>query len=601
MVRRAGADSMVTIAETDNLALIAGGRETRLLLKGIGLLAEGTHDDIEFLVEGRSVEALELCRGKHHHAITLNALHRRRGVANVAFPGGKGIGTVLSEGLLPGGLFGLAERHSFEAVPLAGEIPGSRPAGQAAHEITAGQKECAESNQNSKTGSHLSHKRKFNDFSFGDKIKVGIPETFIIFVQMKTRLFHITAALLCLLVLPIACSSRRSPVADPEPPQQPDTLSVYIVGDIMCHGLMLKSAHAEYLKQDPAARPDDPSAYDWSCFLAPLHGRISGADLAIGNVEFPFGGPPYTGYPVFSGPESYLEYLTDTAGFDVLLAANNHILDKGKEGLERTLAAYREMEADGRARFTGISGSLEEHLTHDPLLVDVKGVRLAIVNFTYGTNTGAPGAWPRVNRLSRSAITESITRARERDSADLVLVLPHWGIEYDRQHDADQSSLADLMISLGADAIVGAHPHRVQDMEIRRVPIDSAGAAFRTVPVFYSLGNAVSNQNDPEGRLELAVTLLIERSPDGTVRMLDPRWEFLWCTKAGMILDGYAVIPVLEYLDRPDAWKRAPEDYDLMVRTHSKVKRTSHIDDWKEPTTLTSELSNEENPEAGSH
>lgn len=416
---------------------------------------------------------------------------------------------------------------------------------------------------------------------------------------MKTLHHLLPSALLCGLALFAAgCLRTASGSSACQEPPRPDTLSVYIVGDIMCHGAMLKSAHAEYLKQDPSALRDDPCAYDWSDFLAPLHERIAGADLAIGNVEFPFGGPPYTGYPVFSGPESYRDYLTDEAGFDILLAANNHILDKGKEGLERTLESYREMEAAGKGRFTGISGDMEEHLSHDPLTVEVSGVRISLVNFTYGTNSGAAGAWPRVNRMSSKAISESITRARERDSADVIIVLPHWGIEYDRHHDADQSALTEMMIGLGADAIVGSHPHRVQDMEIRHVPVDTTGAT-RTVPIFYSLGNAVSNQNDPEGRLELAVTLLIERSPDGTVRMLEPRWEYLWCTKAGMILDGYAVIPVLEYLDHPEAWKNVPEDYDLMVKTHKGVKATSRIDDWK-PAEET-EKPNEENPQTGSH
>ena len=392
-----------------------------------------------------------------------------------------------------------------------------------------------------------------------------------------------------LLLLAAACAGGTGQgAANP----RPDTLSVYVVGDIMSHGKQMNSAHAEYLKTHPDARRDDPYAYDWSCFFRPLEDRIGGADIAVGNVEFPFAGPPYNGYPSFSAPESYLDYLCEV-GFDVMLAANNHILDQGKAGIERTLKAYREMEAAGKARFTGISGHAEEDAAHYPLSFETGGVRFSFINFTYGTNQSVPGKWPKVNRINRDEIRSAIRTARERDSADIVIALPHWGIEYDTRHDKDQEMLAELMIEAGADAVVGSHPHRVQDMEIRRVM--DADSTFRTVPVFYSLGNAVSNQNDPEGRLELAVTLLVERNPDGSVRMLEPRWEFLWCTKAGMILDSYAVIPVLEYLGRPEAWKSAPEDYDLMVKTHSKVKRTSRIDDWTKP------VPDEENPDTGSH
>ncbi len=392
-----------------------------------------------------------------------------------------------------------------------------------------------------------------------------------------------------LLLLAVSCAGGSGQSAA-EP--RPDTLSVYIVGDIMSHGKQMNSAHAEYLKAHPDARRDDPYAYDWSCFFAPIADRISGADIAVGNVEFPFAGPPYNGYPSFSAPESYLDYLIDV-GFDVMLAANNHIFDKGKPGVERTLADYREMEAAGKARFTGISANEEEDAAHYPLTLEAGGVRFSFINFTYGTNQSIPGKWPKVNRINRDEIRRAIQTARERDTADIVIALPHWGIEYDTRHDKDQEMLAELMIEAGADAVVGSHPHRVQDMEIRQAM--NADSTLRQVPVFYSLGNAVSNQNDPEGRLELAVTLLIERSPDGSVRMLEPRWEYLWCTKAGMILDSYAVIPVLEYLDQPDAWKSVPEDYDLMVKTHEKVKRTSRLDDWTKP------VPDEENPDAGSH
>ena len=398
---------------------------------------------------------------------------------------------------------------------------------------------------------------------------------------MKRFLRHLLLPVLSLFALLASCAGSVSHSEPEAEPAGPDTLRVYVIGDIMCHGLMLKSAHALYNeKTDTTASVDDPAAYDWSTLFAPIQDRIEGADLAVGNVEFPFAGAPFTGFPDFSAPESYRDYLTDVAGFDVLLAANNHILDRGKRGLERTLSVYREMEAAGKARFTGIAGDEQEDAAHYPLIVDVKGVRLGIVNFTYGTNYDLAEPWPKVNReTEREEILSAIRTARERDSVDLVLVFPHWGEEYDLHHHAGQESLADEMIASGADAIVGHHPHRIQDMELREV-LSPADSSTRLVPIFYSIGNGVSNQNDPEGRIELGVTLLIERAPDGSCRMLQPEWEFLWCTKAGMILPGgYAVIPVREYLGRPDAWLDRPEDYDKMVSTYHSTKQYTAISD----------------------
>ena len=101
---------------------------------------------------------------------------------------------------------------------------------------------------------------------------------------------------------------------------KPDTVSFFIVGDIMSHRAVSKSAEE----------------HGYESFFKYLKDRIEGADLAIGNMEFPLAGKPFTGYPAFSGPDEYAQYLSDI-GFDIFLTANNHILDKGTAGLRRTL------------------------------------------------------------------------------------------------------------------------------------------------------------------------------------------------------------------------------------------------------------------------
>ena len=365
---------------------------------------------------------------------------------------------------------------------------------------------------------------------------------------------------------------------------QKDTVSIFVIGDIMCHRAQVVGAFNMYAKDHPGAVIDaGGECYDWSTSLLGIADEIRDADIAIGNIEFPFAGPPFSGYPTFSAPDSYLDYVTG-AGFDLLLAANNHILDRGSSGLSRTIDLYDRMEADSIARYAGISADPASDSTHNPVIMQVGGLKLAFVNFTYGTNEPNPVRWPKVNYMQHDDIAVALERAAD---SDFTIVLPHWGIEYDTVHSGQQDSLATWMIERGADAIVGAHPHRVQDWEIRRLSAadsvsrfaaDSAVFSGRSaaadsviVPVFYSVGNAVSNQNDPEGRLELAVTLRIENGPDGA-RMLEPLWEWLWCTKPGMITDGYTVIRIADYLDRPEAWRRAPEDYDLMLATWRAVQ-----------------------------
>ena len=348
-----------------------------------------------------------------------------------------------------------------------------------------------------------------------------------------------------------------------------DTLSIFIVGDIMSHGYMLKSAWSRYCETHPGASRDDHSSYDYTCFFKHVEGRIKKADIAIGNMEFPLAGPPFTGYPAFSGPDSYPYYLSAT-GFDVLLAANNHILDKGDAGLERTLKVCDRLEKETTTRYTGASKDADDDLARYPLMLEAKGVKVAVVNFTYGTNTGSTKAWPKVNRMRKDDIYAALRRAREQ-GADFILVLPHWGVEYSHRHSAQQEDLAQWLVANGADAIVGAHPHVVQDIQY----LEEDG---KTVPVFYSLGNAVSNQNDLQARLELCLTLKIVAKRGSPLQLARPEYEFLWCTKPGMVEPSYSVLPVREFLSRESAWK-VPEDYMNMKETYHKVKKATSVNE----------------------
>lgn len=312
-----------------------------------------------------------------------------------------------------------------------------------------------------------------------------------------------------------------------------DTVTIYALGDIMSHQAVSKSA----------------GEHGFSSFFKYIEDRIREADVAVGNMEFPLAGKPYTGYPAFSGPDSYADYLWDI-GLDVFLTANNHILDKGSAGLTRTI---RQLEDRG-ILYTGIAADERADTLLNPLVISTKGLRIAIVNFTYGTNLGSGQAWPKVHYMRKEALAPVMERARRK--ADLVLVFPHWGVEYDRIHSARQEEMARWLIQEGADAIIGAHPHVVQDTQV----IDG-------VPVIYSLGNALSNQNDLAARLEAALTLkaVVRWGEEPTLEA--PRLELLWCTKPGMVEPSYATVPVT----LPEScWKDAG-DYRHMKETLERL------------------------------
>ncbi len=350
--------------------------------------------------------------------------------------------------------------------------------------------------------------------------------------------------LILALLAPLCAEGRRLP--EPPPAKVPpmpmdlrwngpaDTLTLFVIGDIMSHGAVRKSAEQ----------------YGYKTFFKYIEGQIRDADLAVGNMEFPLAGKPYSGYPAFSGPDSYAAYL-DEVGFDVLLTANNHILDKGTAGMRRTIRRLEEMDIP----YTGIARDAASDTLVNPLPVLVKGVRIALVNFTYGTEKGTSVRWPKVNYMDRKRLAPIMERARE--TADFVIVFPHWGVEYAHFHDAEQESFARWLVAEGADAIVGGHPHVIQDVQW----IDG-------VPVIYSLGNALSNQNDLPARFEAALTLRIVHRFGEPLRLLPPAFDYLWCTKPGMVEDSYSAVPITA----PSSLWRVPEDYRNMVRTRDDLQ-----------------------------
>ena len=348
------------------------------------------------------------------------------------------------------------------------------------------------------------------------------------------------------------------------------TVSLFVVGDVMSHGAMMRSAFEMYRRDHPDASRDRHECYDYSSFFRPISDWITSADIAVCNMEFPLAGPPFAGYPSFSGPDSYPEYLSD-AGFDVLLTANNHILDKGDSGLRRTVEVCDRVEKERGVRHTGVVSSEKDMRRRYPLLIDKKGILIALINFTYGTNMGSEVAWPRVNRMNRMDIGKAIERAKDA-GADVIVALPHWGVEYQFRHSPSQEELARWMIAQGVDLVIGSHPHVAQDIQV----IDGK-------TVIYSLGNAVSNQNDLIARLELCAAVDIRIGKDGRAVVEPPRVRYLWCTKPGMIDDSYTVVPVASYLENPGAW-RVREDYDNMVSTYRKVQKENHVYEENDPT-----------------
>lgn len=252
----------------------------------------------------------------------------------------------------------------------------------------------------------------------------------------------------------------------------PDTLTLMFIGDVMSH-----------MPQVTAAQQED-GTYDYApCyrFLAPY---IASADICIANMEVPLAGAPYSGYPQFSCPDNMMSQLYE-AGVDVFLTSNNHTCDKGAKGIRRTIQV---MDSLGIPHVGTYLDSVDFQ-QRNPLMVEKNGFRIAILNYTYGTN-GIPAPNPFiVNLLDSACIAHDVARAREL-KADYIIVMPHWGIEYERHQNKKQMGYANYMYDCGADMVIGGHPHVVQPITLENK--NQLGVPQRITA--YSLGNFVSNQ-----------------------------------------------------------------------------------------------------------
>lgn len=248
-------------------------------------------------------------------------------------------------------------------------------------------------------------------------------------------------------------------------------IRIVMVGDVLLHTPVSDSG----LMED--------GTYDYHHLFAHIRNDISSADLALVNQEVILGGTQLglSGYPAFNGAYEVGDALVD-AGFDVVLHATNHALDKGKTGILNCLNYWRTSHPE--IGVIGINDSEEQQETI--YVTDVKGIRIAILNYTYGTNgIPLPEDMPyAVNLIDRDKIARDIRLAREQ--ADFVIVCPHWGIEYTHEENSFQTELAVFMAEQGVDLIIGAHPHVVQP--VRWVEAANGNRAL----VYYSLGNYIN-------------------------------------------------------------------------------------------------------------
>lgn len=290
------------------------------------------------------------------------------------------------------------------------------------------------------------------------------------------------------------CSGTGGDIAEAEAPACITPITVAAVGDFLLHGPLQRFA---------ANQPNGMQAV-----MEPVKDLISGADMALVNLEGAAAkdmvglsgvtiptpatrhdGRAYSSYPMFNYHPSVIGDLK-AVGFDVLQTANNHSVDRGGPGVDATLEAIK---AEGLpATGTRMASVSEEGFDWSARYAVTRGednYQFAVIACSYGTN-GLPDPKGQVLNCyeDREELLGQIsTLAADKDVA-AVIVMPHWGNEYQPTPDTAQTTLAQDMADAGASAIIGSHPHVVQPDAVL------TAKDGRQVPIAYSLGNFVSRQ-----------------------------------------------------------------------------------------------------------
>ena len=261
--------------------------------------------------------------------------------------------------------------------------------------------------------------------------------------------------------------------------------------------------------------------YDYSDCFSLISPAIKEADYSICNLEVPLGGGnDYTGYPCFSAPDSYAEALKE-AGFDLLLTANNHCLDRRGKAAIRTITVLDSLKLD----HTGTFKNINERDSLVPLIKDINGFKIAFLNYTYGTNGIPADHGIEVSLIDKTKIKKEIDLCKEK-GAEIIVVTMHWGVEYVLIENNVQRDLADFLIDCGVDMIIGAHPHVVQPMKIVK---NKKGD--KNVLVVYSLGNLISNMKTADTRGGAIVWTTLTRDSLGNARFEKAEYETIFAAK----------------------------------------------------------------------
>ena len=275
---------------------------------------------------------------------------------------------------------------------------------------------------------------------------------------------------------------------------EPVQIDLVMIGDILQHSGVYQSGFY------------DNGSRNYDHIFAHIGSELTGADIKVLNQETVLGGTAFefSGYPTFNGPQEMGDAEVK-AGFNVVLRATNHALDMGYAGLSSELSYWKSQHPE-----VAVIGAVDPDdptaSVDDVYVFEKNGFKVALLNYTYDLN-GFEDPKGAISVLEEARVKSTVEKAET--MADMTVVFPHWGEEYNLEPVQAQYDMAKVFMDAGADVIIGGHPHVIEPVEIL------TASDGRKVPCFWSVGNFVSTQIDNENLVGGVAKVTMRKDSDG--------------------------------------------------------------------------------------
>lgn len=369
---------------------------------------------------------------------------------------------------------------------------------------------------------------------------------------------------------------------------KPTSAKLVAVGDNLMHRSCTLSAK------------NADGTYDFTKHFANMADIFKAADLAVISQDTVLGGielgATSTETGIFNTAVELADGMAD-AGINVVLAANNHIMDEGSAGLN-TMMSYFSTKYPN-ITLLGVNNSREAK--DEPVYVETNNIKIAMINYSYGSNQTADlDASPYLlNQYDENWLSDILKQARE--EADFIIAFPFWGEQNSMDYTQEQERQAQFLADNGVDLIIGSYPHVVEP-----VKWITAENGDRTL-VYYSLGNFQSIQNTVENMLGGQANVTISKEEDGT-HISDYSLDFVVThyeqRESSEYYDIVTTYPLADYTNdlaaRHGMSVSGNEEFNLasLQGLSSQILSKCDLDESKEQDASTDELTDESTDES---